>query len=201
MTMPSAFRLLKSNGSHPPPPESSYNTLAPALPPPNVTFVWISVTMGSSAPCTAALPARRQPPVTLPIIVWQPNVISVIDGDILTKFATFDTVEDAMPPDMWSITVLSTRLPNPTLNLLTGEPTRMMTTSTPLWMMTQKVRSVEPGARIYEGGNVMIFFLSQVFFLVSVVCCPYFHFAPLHKETNSYLLTFPPCSDSFIVPF
>ena len=48
--------------------------------------------------------------------------------------------------------------------------------------------------------TVMIFFLSQVFFLVSVVCCPYFRFTPLHEEMNSYLLTFLPCSDSFIVP-
>ena len=47
---------------------------------------------------------------------------------------------------------------------------------------------------------VTIFFLCHVFFLVSVVWCPYFCFAPLHKEMDSYLLAFPLHSDSFIVP-
>ena len=36
--------------------------------------------MDSSAPCTTAPPVRRWLLVMLPIIVWRPNVISVIDG-------------------------------------------------------------------------------------------------------------------------
>ena len=47
---------------------------------------------------------------------------------------------------------------------------------------------------------VTIFFLHHMFFLISVVHCPYFRFAPLHEETDSYLLAFPPHCDSFIVP-
>ena len=47
---------------------------------------------------------------------------------------------------------------------------------------------------------VTIFFLHHVFFLISVVCRPYFRFAPLHKEMDFYLLAFLPHHDSFIVP-
>ena len=47
---------------------------------------------------------------------------------------------------------------------------------------------------MYEGGNVTIFFLSHVFFLVSIVHRPYIHFAPLHEEVDVYLLAFPPSS-------
>ena len=48
--------------------------------------------------------------------------------------------------------------------------------------------------------TVTIFFLSHVFFLVSVVRYPYFRFAPSHEETHHYLLTFPSYSSSFIIP-
>ena len=37
---------------------------------------------------------------------------------------------------------------------------------------------------------VTIFFLSHVFFLVSVVCHPYFRFTPQYEKTNHYLLAF-----------
>ena len=49
-------------------------------------------------------------------------------------------------------------------------------------------------------GGVTIFFLSHVFFLISVVRFPYFRFAPLHEETHHYLLAFPSYSSSFIIP-
>ena len=166
---PSGFRSLKVNGLHCLPPESLYNTLVPAPLPPSATFVWISVTMGFSAPCTAAPPVRKRLPVMLPIIVWKPNVISVVGGDILTRCAIFGSAEDATTQATWSITALSTRLTSPTLDRLMGEPTRMTTTSTPLWMTTREMVCVEPGAQIYKGGNVMISFLSHVFFLISVV--------------------------------
>ena len=48
--------------------------------------------------------------------------------------------------------------------------------------------------------DVMISFLSHVFFLISVVQHPYFHFAPSHEETNHYLLVFPLYS-SPLVPY
>ena len=48
------------------------------------------------------------------------------------KSVTFESVEDAMPKDMWSITAQSICLPNQTLAALMGEPTLMMMTSTPL---------------------------------------------------------------------
>ena len=127
-------------------------------------------------------------------------MISVVDGDTPTKYATFGSVEGVTTQDMWSITALSAHLTNRMLDQLMEEPTRMTMTSTPLWRMTKEVKYIEPGARIYEGGNVTIFFLSHVFFLVSVVCRPYFCFAPLHEEMDSYLLAFPPHSNSFIVP-
>ena len=52
----------------------------------------------------------------------------------------------------------------------------------------------------YAREIVTIFFLSHVFFLVSVVRYPYFHFAPSHEETYHYLLAFLSYSSSFIVP-
>ena len=48
--------------------------------------------------------------------------------------------------------------------------------------------------------TVTISFLSHVFFLVTIVWYPYFPFAPLHEETNHYLLAFPSYSSSFIIP-
>ena len=39
--------------------------------------------------------------------------------------------------------------------------------------------------------SVTIFFLYYVFFFVSIVHHPYFHFAPLYEETDLYLLAFP----------
>ena len=125
------------------------------------------------------------------IIVWWPNVISVIGGDTLTRYAIFGSVEDVTPQDMWSITVQSTHLPNQKLATLMGGPTLTMMTSTPLWMTTREMVCVEPGAQIYKGGNVTISFLSHIFFLISVVWCPYFSFAPSYEETNLWLLAFP----------
>ena len=163
-------------------------------------FAWISVITGSSAQCAPVLFAERQHLVMWHIIVWRPNVISVIDGDTPTMFATFRSVEDATPWGMWSITAQSIRLPSQTFATLTEEPTLTTMISTPLWMTTSRMVRIEPGARVYEGGNVTIFFLSHVFFLVSVVRYPYFHFAPLHEETHHYLLTFPSYSFSLIIP-
>ena len=100
------------------------------------------------------------------------------------RFAIFGSAEDVTPQGMWSITAQSTCLPSQKLATLMGEPTLTMMTSTPSWMTTREMVYVEPGARVYEGGNVTISFLSHVFFLISVVRCPYFSFAPSYKETN-----------------
>ena len=198
--MSSESRSQKVNGSPHQPLGFWYNAPVPAPPTSNVTFAQILVIMASSAPCTPALLAGRWLQVMQHIIVWRPSVISVIDGDIPMTSATFESMEDAMPLDMWSITVQSTPLPNQTFAALMREPTLTMTTSTPLWMTTEGMACIEPGARVYEGGNVTIFFLSHVFFLVSIVQHPYFHFAPSYKETDHYLLAFPSYSTSLVLP-
>ena len=164
-------------------------------------YAQIMVTMACTAQCTPAQPAVKLHQVMLPIIVWRPSVISVINGDTQTKYATSKFVEDVMPKGMWSITVQSTCLPNQMLEAFMAEPTLTMTISTPLWMMTREVRCIEPGAQMYKGGNVTIFFLSHVFFLITIVQCPYFHFTPLHEETNYYLLAFLSYPSSLIIPF
>ena len=105
----------------------------------------------------------------LHIIVWKHNVVSVVNGDTLMKSVTFESVEDATPRDMWLITAQSICLPNRTLEAHMAGLTLMTVTSTPLWMTTKEVGHIEPGAQVYKGGNVTIFFLSHVFFLVSVV--------------------------------
>ena len=200
MMKSSAFKLPMGNGSPLPPLKFSSKTLALTPPTPNVTIAWISVTTDSPAPCTPVLPAGKRRPVTRHIIVWQPSVISVIDGDTQMRPAIFGSVEDVTPPDMWSITAQLTRLLNQELAILMGEPTQTMMTSTPLWMTTREVVHVKPGARIYEGGNVTISFLSHVFFLISVVRCPYFSFAPSYREIDLYLLAFPDYSSPLLFP-
>ena len=138
--------------------------------------------------------------VTQHIIVWRPGVVSVLDGDIPMLSATFGSVEDAMPQGTWSITAESICLPSQMFAALMEEPIQMTTTSIPLWMTTRGMVRIKPGARMYKGGNVTIFFLSHIFFLVSIVRYPYFHFAPSHEETDYYLLVFPLYSSSFIIP-
>ena len=156
--------------------------------------------MGSPAPCTPVLPAGNWRLVTRHIIVWQPSVISVINGDTQMKPAIFGSAEDVTPPDMWSITAQSTRLLNQELAILMEEPTQTTMTSTPLWMTTKGLVCIEPGAQIYKGGNVTISFLSHIFFLISVVQRPYFSFAPSYQETDQYLLAFPSYSSPLVLP-
>ena len=116
------------------------------------------------------------------------------------RYATFKSVEDVMPQDMWSITAQSTCLPNQRFATLMEGPTLMMMTSTPLWMITKEMVCVEPGARMYKGGNVTISFLSHVFLLISVVQRPCFSFTPSYKETDLYLLAFPEYSSPLMFP-
>ena len=113
---------------------------------------------------------------------------------------TFGSVEDVMPQGMWLITAQLIHLPNQMLKALMGEPTPTTMTSTPLWMTTRELGCVEPGAQVYEGGNVTISFLSHMFFLVSIVQYPYFCFTPLYEETDHYLLIFLSYSPPFIIP-
>ena len=197
---PSISRSPRDNGSLPHPPISWFNTPARALLPPSAMFVRIQVTMDSSAPCIAAPPVRRQLLATLPIIVWRPNVISAVGGDTLTRYATSGSAEDATIRATWSITALTTHLTSQTLDRLMGEPTRTTTISTPLWMTTREMVCIEPGARLYEGGNVMISFLYHIFFLISIVRRPYFSFALSHSVTDLYLLAFPDYSRPLLFP-
>ena len=99
-----------------------------------------------------------------------------------------------MNKDMWQITVQLTSYPSQKLEVLMLDPTWRTMSSIPLWMMNERLRYVEPGAQIYKGGNVTIFFLSHVFFLISEVHCPYFCFAPQYEEVDHYLLAFGPLS-------
>ena len=200
MMKSSASKSLKDSGSPSPPLESSFRTLALTPPIPNVTVAQVSVTTGSPAPYTPVLPVGNRCQAMLHIIVWQPNVISIINGDTQMRYAIFGSVEDVTPWDMWLITVQSTCLPNQKLATLMKEPILTTMTSTPLWMTTREMVCVEPGAQIYEGGNVTISFLYHVFFLISVIRRPYFSFAPSYQETDRYLLAFLSYSSPLILP-
>ena len=107
--------------------------------------------------------------------------------------AILGSVAGMMKEDMWQIAVQSISYPSQRFKVLMPALTSRVTTSISLWMMTKGLRCVEPGAQIYEGDNVTIFFLSYTFF-ISVVHHPYFWFAPHHKETYHYLLAFDPLS-------
>ena len=156
--------------------------------------------MAQNACSTPVPPVIRQPLAMLLIIVWRCNVISVIDGNIPTMSAIFGPVPNAIKENMWWIIVQSTPYPSQKLETLMLDSTQRMMTSIPLWMMNERLRYVEPGAQIYEGGNVMIFFLSRVFFLIRVICHPYFHFTPQYKEVDHYLLAFNPLSLPLFLP-
>ena len=198
--MSSKSRWPKNNGLPLLPQESWYTTQSCPPPPSIVTIAWISVTMAWNAHSTPVPPVTRQPLDMLHIIVWQPNVISVIDGDIPTTYAIFKSVVDVMSQGMWQITVQSTLCLGQKLATLMHVPTQRTMISTPLWMMNKQLRYVEPEAQMYEGGNVTIFFLSHVFFLVSVICHPYFRFAPQYEEVDHYLLAFTPVHIFSFVP-
>ena len=114
--------------------------------------------------------------------------------------AIFESVEGAMNKDMWQITVQSTPCLSQMLNTLIPDHTWRTMTSIPLWMTTERLRYVKPGARMYEGGNVTIFFLSHVFFLILIVCHPYFCFAPQYEEVDNYLLAFDSSSFPLFLP-
>ena len=200
MTMSFKSRLLKGNGSPPPPHESWCATLPHCPPPPTVTIARISVTMAQNVCSIPVPPINRWHLDILLIIVWRPNVISVVDGDIQTMSAIFRSVVDVMSKGMWEMTVQSTPYLNQKLTTLMLGPTRKTTTSIPLWMTSEKLRYVESGTQMYEGGNVTIFFLSHVFFLISVVRCPYFHFAPHYEETDHYLLALTSSSSPLFLP-
>ena len=196
----SVFKLLTVNGSPPPPLEFSFKTTAPSPPTSNVTIAQISVITGSPAPYTPVPPVGSWHQAMPHIIVWKPNVISVTDGDTLMRYAIFGSVEGVTSKDMWSITVQSTHLSNQKLVALMEGLTPTTMISTPLWMITKGMVCVKPGARVYEGGNVTISFLSHVFFLISVVQRPYFSFAPSYEETDLYLLAFPEYSSPLLFP-
>ena len=198
--MSSKSRLPKGNGSPPLPQESLCTTPSHPPPPPTVTIAQILVTMAWNAPCTPAFPIIRQPLDMLHIIVWKPNVISVIDGNILTTYAIFRSVAEVMNEDMWWITVQSILYPSWRLKALIPDHIWRMMTSIPLWMTNERLKYVEPGAQMYEGGNVMIFFLSHISFLISVVCHSYFHFAPQYEEVDHYLLAFSPLPSPLFLP-
>ena len=182
-------RLLRDNGSPPLPPGSSFITSSHPLLTPIATFLYTCSSCQQTAPGHTAHHS------------WQHNVISVIDGDIPTMFAILESVPDVMMREgMWQITVqliphVSWKLEASMLN-----PTQRTTTSIPLWITNERLRNVEPGAhQIYKGGNVTIFFLSHVFFLIFVIHCPYFHFTPQYEEVNHYLLTFDPLSSPLLL--
>ena len=115
-------------------------------PPPTVTTAQVLVIMAWNAHSTLVPPVTRQLLDTLLIIVWRPNVISVINGDIPMTSAIFRSVVGVMNKDMWQITVQSTLYLNWKLDTLMLGPTWRTMTSIPLWMMNERLRHVGPRA-------------------------------------------------------
>ena len=116
------------------------------LPTPSVTFAQIMVTMASFAQCTPVQPVGRPHQAMWHIIVWRPNVISVIAGNIPMTSAIFRSAEDVTPRGMWLITAQSIHLSNLLLATLMEKSILMTMTSTPLWMTTRKIECIKPGA-------------------------------------------------------
>ena len=90
----------------------------------------------------------------LPPLVFNSNVISVITGDIMIDSVLTESVVFAIPLDTSLMTVqLNIFLPH-------SRPQSLEDFSS----VTTRGLIIEPGARLYEGGNVTILFLIVLFY-------------------------------------
>ena len=106
---------------------------------------------------TATYPLR----VTPPPLVFDTNVASVITGDIMINSGPTAPVEFAIP--------LGTLLMTVQLNIF--PPHSRLRSLEVLRSVTTRGFIIEPGAQLYEGGNVTILFPYHSILLIFHSCC------------------------------
>ena len=152
-----------------------------------------------TVPCTDAPLVKICLQAISSIFVPRPNVVSVINGGIPTNAAAVILAQLAMPGDISQLNICLMSLPlrrcTPSMEDMTM---KTRNSKHPLWMNWSKgMICIEPGAQLYEGGNVMIQFLCHTFFLLSITQHPYPFLCPSVEVIDRYLLALGPHVISF----
>ena len=117
--------------------------------------VILSVTYERTAPTIHALTATSPPPATLCVVAYLSDATSVVIGDIVTDTVPTVTAGFALNQATSSIYVHLLTYPAPFLwRATTNEP---LFPGITFW--GKPGLTIEPGARLYEGGNVTIYLL------------------------------------------
>ena len=116
--------------------------------------------------------------VTPPLLVFDTNVASVITGDIVTNSVPIAPVEFAIPLGMSLMTVQLNIFP-PCSRPQSLEVPRSVTT---------RGFDIEPGAQLYEGGNVTILFPYRSILLIIHSCRFLTWRGSVHFLNTAYLL-------------
>ena len=128
--------------------------------------------------------------VTPPLLVFDTNVVSVITGDIMINSAPTAPMEFAIPlGTSLMIVQLHIFLPHSRLQFL--EVPRSVTT---------RGLVIEPGAQLYEGGNVTILFLYHSILLIvhSYHLLTWRGRGSVHFLNTTYLLVCSPSTFSLV---
>ena len=143
------------------------------------------------APSTSAPTAIPLPQDTLKLLVFLPNATFAADGDIAPDFAPHESVT-YVTEEATSLTIallLFFPLNRPPISL-GNPPTRDR--HLPRGVL------IEPGVRLYEGGNVTVRLLYHGIFLFSVLCCTHMLFGVYSYDWIHTLILLSSLNSSFI---
>ena len=138
-------------------------------PSPSAFSVTISVIIEKIAHFISVPIVVNQPPDIPPLLVSLPNATFVVDGAMLLASVRSEFAQFVVNMGMWQMTVRLRRFPLNRQCIFTQVPL-------PLTQVPSNGVLIEPGAQLYEGGNVMIFLLSHN--LLLVVCSLRVHILP-----------------------
>ena len=178
----------------PPPLESStcLSAADPHLPSPNAFSVMISVIIEKIAHSTSVPIVVNQPPDTPPLLVSLPNATFAVDGATPLASVQSKSAQFVVNMGMWWMTVRLRHFPLNRQHIFMQVPL-------PLNQVPSNGVLIEPGAQLYEGGNVTIFLLSHNLFLL--VCLRRIHilFGMCKYDYVSLLLVVHPFHSCMIV--
>ena len=151
----------------------------------------VQVTIAKIVPSTSAHTATPPPQDTLKPLVCLPNATFAADGDIAPDFVPQEYVT-YVTKEATSLTIA--RLLFFPLNRL---PISLGTLPTQDRHLPRGVL-IEPGVRLYEGGNVTVYLLYHGTFLFSFSRCTHLLFGMFSYEWVHSLILLSPSNSSFI---
>ena len=177
------------------PPLESSTSLSAAdlhLPSPSAFGVMISVIIEKIAHSTSAPIVVNLPPDTPPLLVSLPNATFAVNGATPIVSVRSESARFVINMGMWRMTVRLRCFPLNRRRIFTQVPL-------PLNQVLSNGVLIEPGAQLYEGGNVTIFLLSHNLFLL--VCSRRIHilFGMCKYDYVSLLLVVHPFHSCMIV--